>query len=186
MNTKEKYDKELAGLNTLREKYEKLGKKISRKYKAVQKLELELNKDYLDNIEWLIQNPNKEGQFEALRNWVKERYGSGVHLSGYRANEDYSVTVQAFDFCLYGDTGIAKKNFKDFIGECLGYITPIDGKVVFQYGTGEYSGIHQLAYDVERSVWYTFITQWSRDINFKDHPNLDEALDYCIKTKPED
>jgi hypothetical protein len=189
MNKQEKYEKELEALNTLRKEYETLGESIQRKYKAVQKLELELNQKHLDDIKWLIQNPHKEGQYEALRKWIKTRYGgeyNGVHPSGYRHNKDHSVSVQAFDFCLYNDHEIAKKNFKDFLEECLDYITPIDGHVIFDYGTGEYSGIHQLGYDVERGVWYTFVTRWGSAQNFKDHKSLDAALDYCIQTKPED
>lgn len=184
-----KYTEAKEELEELRNEYEKLGKKLRSKIKQVEKLELEVNKESLKSIKWLIQNPTKAGQYEAIREWVAKRYGgqyNGVSLSGYRANKDYSVTVQAFDFCLYNDVQVAKNNFKDFLAECLDYITPIDGQIIFGYGTGEYSGSYKLGYDTERGVWYTFVTQWSRDKDFKDHTSLDDALDYCIQTKPED
>jgi hypothetical protein len=186
----EQHELKLAELGSLKEQYRSLGEKITSLVQTVKELELALNKDKLGDIEWLIKNPTAEGQYEALRKWVKDQYGSeyaGVHPSGYRRNKDYTILVQNFNFCLYQeDKENAKKNFKHFVTNYLKYITPIDDAVVFCYGTGQYSGIHQLGYDVDKDQWFTFVTRYSRDSDRVYHKNLDAVLDYCVRNQPED
>tara|TARA_R110000796_G_scaffold30122_1_gene80709 strand:+ start:1149 stop:1718 length:570 start_codon:yes stop_codon:yes gene_type:complete len=171
-------------LTTLRSEYKKLGDKVLRKYNQWEKSAKSDNQSKVGSIEWLVNNPDTPAQYEGMKDWMVKNLGgeyNGVNASGYYQH----INQQAFNFTLgYGDgrNGEYDETIKKFVNLVLPFLKPRqDNLVVFNYATGQHSGIKQIAWDVKKEVWTTFETCHSRDSNFNTWESLDDALDYAWK-----
>jgi len=183
----------------MKDTIEDLDRKISGASKAVQSLNasmrgwavkrdallVERNKGSFGDIEWLINNPNAPGQYEAMRAWVTEKFGGewmGVHPSGYYPK----ISQQAFSIMLHDrwrdadeadDSAKKVANIKAFFAECLHMLKPNDdGYVSFTYTTGQHSGIFDLSYQPKTQTWWTTNTRYGRMVEKTQHDNLDAAI----------
>jgi hypothetical protein len=181
VDTVESLDKDIADLSA---QVDALHKKINRKYDKRQKMLLKQNQHHFGDIEWLINNPDTPGQYEALQTWVKSRFGEfmGVHPSGYYPD----ISQQAFSIMLHDrwrneddgdDTEVMVTNAKAFLTECLGYFKPnSDGFVSFNYMIGEHSGVFQLSYRPETQSWWTRNIRYHHVREEREYPDLDAAI----------
>lgn len=182
----EKLEKAQTKENDLRADYKKLGKKLDRAIRAREKLEKLVNEESgsFTDIEWLISNPLSSGQHEALQEYMK-RYGEkewtrGVRPAGYYANKDYTETQQGFSFDL--DKPDRVETVERFLMDTIPYFKALSGDTVrFSYGTGQYSGIHQIGYKPEDKTWWTFRTQYSSDKDWMQHYSMAAALTYAAE-----
>lgn len=165
-----------------------LGAVIAVKRAKMDRMVEKANKQNFDSIEWLINNPNTPGQYEAMKAWVTSRFGGewmGVHPSGYYLE----INQQAFSISLCDrwrdeDDDSVKKiaNIKAFFAECLHMLMPReDGLVTFTYATGQYSGIFDLAYMPDTSTWWTTNTRYGRLVEKKQHKDLDAAISEALE-----
>jgi hypothetical protein len=145
----------------------------------------ERNKSNFGNIEWLINNPNSPGQYEAMRAWVVDRFGGewmGVSPSGYYPQ----INQQSFSIILLDrwresdkadDSAQMVSNVKAFLDECLQFLKPnADGFVSFTYATGSHSGIFCLAFEPKAETWWTTNTRYGRMVSKAQHADLDAAI----------
>lgn len=200
MNIEDKVAKSELELEALRSEYKKLGDKLSRKIKSHDKLLLELNKDNLKDIAWLVKNPEKPGSYEAIKSFIIDFYGSeynGPFPQGYHHDGDYVPIQKAFDFSLntYGKDKKEeyRKNCKHFIETFLPHLDPVldvesryndkfpEMKVVPFKFRSESSGLDYLGYDPESGKWYHFTMCYSMVDVKREFKDFDEAFDFAYK-----
>lgn len=178
MDTIESLDLEIRELT---KQQEQLERKIAAKLSKRDKMMIEANRKHFGNIEWLINNPDTPGQWQAMRDWLADRYGGewmGVNASGYYP----TINQQAFSITLsdrYGDGQISQKveNVRAFLAECLDYFKPKDdGFVSFTYTTGQHSGVFDLCYQPSEKTWWTTNTRYGCMVEKRRHADLDAAI----------
>lgn len=182
-HTPETLQAEIDELLVLRKK---LDRKIQAKCNKLDSLLIERNRDNFGDFEWLLNNPDVPGQWEAMRDWVGSRFGdeySGVLPSGYYRD----INQQAFSISLgYEHEDSDKRqqkiaNVKAFLSEYVHMMKPSDGGFVsFTYATGQWSGIFDLAYRPDTETWWTTNVQYSRMVDKTQHDSLDAAIDAAI------
>ena len=171
-------------IKALRSDINKLSASLGRKIKQRDGLFLEANKDNYGSIEWLVNNPDRPGQYEALRVWIEKELGgeyNGVTASGYYP----SIGQQAFGFRVVNWENEAKPEYitsiKKFVDVVLPHLKPVDeGRVGFTYATGQYSGIFEIEYSFDDKTWWTSNTVYSRKRDEQKHKSLDDALTFAV------
>ena len=172
-------------IESTRKEINKLKNKITRLCGKRDALLIEKNQDNFTDIEWLVNNPNTPGQWEAVREWLCSEYGgeyNGVTACGYYP----SVNQQCFGFTFrtYGDEGRVERyieNIKKFVKTVVPFLKPVeDGFVGFTYATGQYSGIFSIDYRTEDKTWWTSNTRYSRKNSEVQHASLDDAIAFAI------
>ncbi len=197
MTLEEKVEAARLSEDSARKAFKKADKALRSAVTKKENLEKQLFEETgrFDDIEWLIDNPDAPGQYEALEKWLSTGYGGsrwlrGVKASGYNANKDYSKTRQAFDLSLRDYSGCINTNLNDaeaFLESYIHLFKPLQDDeeyIRFSYGTGEYSGIHYVAYSLEKASWWTFRCQRSMEKDHLEHQSLRDALEFAkVKTK---
>jgi hypothetical protein len=199
MSIEEKLDKVNVELDALRSEYKKVGDRITRKVKQQEKLLLELNKNNLDDPEWLILNPTLPGAHEGMLRLFKKHYGgeyNGPHPSGYIHDGNYKPVQKNFNFWLntYGKhdrRNELKQNCDHFLQNFLQYLKPVieigsrwdnrfpQVKVVpFQF-CSEDSGLDCLGYEPTEGVWYHYTLVYGRADTQRRFDNWDAAFEFA-------
>lgn len=146
-------------------------------------IQLKENEPNFGNIEWLVNNPNTQGQYQAMKKWAVEFFGGeyrGVQANGYY----HAINQQAFSFQVdpYGcSTEDARKNIHKFADVVLPLLNASEGDVVsFTYASGEYSGMFRIDYNVIEGAWYTSNMRYRNIRSVLKHDSLDAAIDFAI------
>jgi len=161
---------------------------------------LELNKDNLGDMEWLIKNPTIPGSEEAMQNMITSFYESeyrGVYPCGYIHDAKYKAIQKTFKFqCVSysneDNTEIMKSNIRHFVENFLEFLEPYQkfksrwsdkyekvNVVGFQFLSRE-SGLDYLGYDKVKDEWYHYSLRHGKtDIEYK-FDNFEQALDFIF------
>jgi hypothetical protein len=166
-------------IEVLRKEYNKLEKSLSSLINEREKLEKEFYKDKMDDIEWLINNPDKSGTYEARKEWLRETYGDeyrGVGFGGFYRNTNQ--TAVEFKFFTYGSsTEENEKNVKHFIENYLNILKPsYENKVMFQCAVGEHQGILYMTYDTLSEKWGKMFQRYGRLTDEEEFKDLETAI----------
>lgn len=201
MNAEEKLKKHEVELADLHVQYKKLGERIQRKAKDIEKLQLEINKDNLKDPVWLIQNPTMPGVHEAINELFERDYGgiyNGPHPSGYLQDDDYRPIQKNFEFW-FKDYGAEtkyderKRNCEHFLENYLHILNPVmeiscrygdrfpEMKVVpFQFRSEDY-GLDYLGYNPEDGCWYHFTMVYRRTDIERRFSNFSDAFHFAYR-----
>ena len=184
-------------LTEARDEYIETKKVWEDKNQTVRDLRLEYNQKSgnLENMEWLINNPEQPGQYKALEKKITELYGgiySGIHPCGYTHNGDYIPIQQSFDLRLRnydGDVSF-RENIEHFMENFLIYLNPFEeissrrddsipevSVVGFQYQSVE-SGLSYIGYDPTEDCWFHYKMTFGMVDADKKFKTLTQALDY--------
>jgi hypothetical protein len=199
MNISEQISTIEAELESLRKKYKKMGSVITNKVKKHDKLLTELNKDNLDNPEWLIRNPAMPGAYDGLKRMINRLYGgefNGPHYEGYIYDDNYVPIQVNFSFWLKDydkeiSQDLLKKNCDHFVENILPFLSAVTSissrysekftkmKVVPIRFNSEDTGLDYLGYEPIEGSWYHFSQRWGKtntETKFKD---WDEAFNFA-------
>jgi len=171
-------------IKTARKELKNAEKALDKLIKKRDDIQLKANEPNFGNIEWLVNNPNTPGHYEAMKKWAIEFFGGeyrGVQPSGYYPK----INQQGFSFQVdpYGCTSEdARKNIHKFADVVLPYLKANEGGEVvsFTYASGEYSGIFRIDYNVEDGSWYTSNMRYRNIQSVRKHDSLDTAIDFAI------
>lgn len=147
-------------------------------------IQLKENDPNFGSIEWLVNNPNTPGHYEAMKKWVIEFFGGeyrGVQPDGYY----HQINQQGFSFQVdpYGCTKEeARKNIHKFADVVLPYLLANEEGdfVSFTYASGQYSGMFRIDYNIEEASWYTSNMRYRNIQSVRKHDSLDAAIDFAI------
>lgn len=187
-------------ISKIRKELKTLESKLSRNIKKRDNALLELNKENLCDMEWLIKNPTMPGSEDAMRNMITSLYESeyrGVYPSGYIHDEKYKAIQKNFEFqCVsYSNkdkTGLMKDNIRHFVENFLVFLEPhqeIESRwsdkykkvnvVGFQFLSRE-SGLDYLGYDKVKDEWYHYSLRYRRSNIEHKFDNFEQALDFIF------
>ena len=204
--TKEKLEekilKEELLLEELYKKQKTLRTQITKAQNRRDKAMMELNKDSMSDMKWLIQNPGTPGHYEAMNRKLTELYGSeysGPHASGYmrRSRTDYTPVQANFDFHLDVYDHLEKKseriaNCKHFVENYIDVFEPLmkvdsryskkfEDKMMVGFSfRSQSSGIDYLGYEPEEKAWYWFTLRYSMTNIEKKFKDFDEAIEFAF------
>ena len=200
MNTQEQISAIETELESLREKYEKLGNIIERKAKKHAKLLIELNKDNLNNLEWLIRNPEIPAAYNGLKRIIDRLYGgefNGPCAQGYIQDENYKPIQANFNFWLKNydeevqQRDLLKTNCDHFVENVLPLLSAVtttssrysekfpEIKVVPFKFSSEDTGLNYLGYEPIEGVWYHFSQTWGKANTEHKFKDWDEAFNFA-------
>jgi hypothetical protein len=163
----------------------------------------ELNKDFMNDMKWLIKNPAVPCHYEAMKDKLKKLYGgdyNGPHESGYmtRDHNCYIPVQSNFEFflCVYGDLRLKEQriaNCKHFVDNYIDAFEPLldvtsrynnqfgDKKMVgFQFRSSMSNGLDYLGYEPLEKTWYWFTMRYSLINIEKKFKNFDEAIEFAF------
>ena len=201
-NIEEKAAKCEAELQELRKQSEKINRQFSAKNKHYKKLLLELNKDNLKEIAWLVKNPESPGVYEALNEMFEQFYGgtyNGPHPAGYYHDDNYKPIQKNFEFMIDSDgrkdrKEEFRKNIDHFLKTFLHHLDPVV-EVECRFGNklppmkvipfsflSESSGIHYLGYEPQKGEWFYIELVYGTYDVLKKFKDFDEAFEFAYET----
>lgn len=191
----------------IRKKIKSLESQLTRNINKRDNALIELNKDNLKSLEWLIKNPTAPGYYDAMSAIMKELYGNewnGPRSAGYTHDGKYNPLQANFEFHLklydYDEVKKAERiaNCKHFVENyinCFEPLTEIESRydnkfplvnvVGFQFNSRS-SGLDSLGYDPIEGAWYWFTTTYSRTDIRKKFENFDEAIEFAFNHSQDD
>ena len=163
-------------------------------------IKLELNKENMDNLSWLLKNPCEPEVNNKIMSLIREYYGceytGGIYPSGYitdNSNSEKMIPIQKnFDFMLESQNlDRVKKNISHFVETFLPHLDGVyevssrfskefpPVKVVpFQFKSGN-SHLDFLGYEPIEKVWYHFtLTYGFYDVKAK-FASFEEAFNFA-------
>lgn len=187
-----------AELKVLLDNQKRLNENISQLCERRDQLKIELNRDNLESIEWLIKNPAEPGAYEAFKKKFTELYGGeyeGIHSMGYHHDDDYQPIQKNFEFTLrvYGKFSDVEpsrdrfyKNIKHFLDNYLQFLSPVQqieaigtnnviSVVPFNFRSLE-SHLDFAGYEPTNKEWYWYTMRYGRTDTVKKFNSFDEAF----------